>query len=103
MEKNIDIEYYVYENDISIKDSYKVSKHDFITVLTKIKKEYPTNNVIVNRTFNSFIKEWSVHNFLYSLGLWKKRTRTVDLNYPQKFKEKIVYFIFGWICWVFIK
>lgn len=103
MEKYIDVEYHVTDNNISIKDSYKVSKHDFRTVLNQINDDYPTNNVINNRSFKSMIKEWSAHNFLYMLGLWRNRTKTVDLNYPQKFKEKIVYFIFGWFCWLFIK
>lgn len=103
MEKYIDIDYHVSENNISIKDSYNVSKHDFKEVLNQIKDAYPTNTVINNRSFKSMIKEWAVHSFLYRLGLWKNRTKNVDLNYPQKFKEKIVYIVFGWLCWLFIK
>lgn len=28
----------------------------------------------------SMVREWRAHNILYALGLWRERTRSVDLN-----------------------
>lgn len=47
------------------------------------------------RSNKSLIREWITHNNLYKLNLYRDRTASVDLNYPQKWYMKIAYFIFS--------
>lgn len=47
------------------------------------------------RSNKSLIREWITHNNLYKLNLYRDRTASVDLNYPQKWYMKITYFIFS--------
>lgn len=101
MKNNNDI--IVKDNSIKIKDGYTYPKNTFKDVLDSLRESYPSNNVLLNRSDSSLINEWSVHNLLYNMGLFKKRTKDVDLNYPLGCLEKTVYFLFGKIAWLFIK
>ena len=82
--------YTVSENNIKIIDSYKVTKWaDMLRILTTIKKE--TNSNVFNRSMDSLIEEWIAHNRLYKLHIFRSHTKDVDLNYPQKWYEKLIY------------
>lgn len=91
------------ENNIQIKDGYTYSKYDFWTVLLPLREWYPYNNVLTHRSDRSLMAEWSVHNFLYNIGLFRSRTKDVDLNYPIPLYESVLYLIVGSIVWMFIK
>jgi len=81
-------------NDINILNSYQIRKRsDMEVVLEFIKEEYPTNAVIVNRSFNSMCNEWIAHNNLYKLHIARSRTKDVDLNYPQPWYLNLAYFL----------
>lgn len=97
-----DMDIKVTENNIHIKDSYKISKKYFESILKEIKKNYPNCNVW-ERSFCSLKQEWSAHNFLYLLNYKRERVKDVDLNVPIKWYVKIRYFIVGIIGWIFIK
>ena len=82
-------------NNIKIIDSYKINKKkEMINILLSLKEEYSNCNTF-KRSIFSLLCEWKTHNRLYYLGLWKSRTKDVDLNYPLKWYMKILYFICG--------
>lgn len=48
---------------------------------------------IHRRSISSMIKEWRVHNLLYSLNIQRDRTGSVDLNTGQSWYVRAVYSI----------
>lgn len=70
-------------------------------ILEQIKSLYENehNEVLDNRSIRSMIWEWKSHNLVYSLGLFRDRTRTVDINYPIPGYMNIVYFIASLFYW----
>ena len=84
----------VTDDNIHIECSYRVgSKKDIIDILKYIIKNYPTNKVVENRSLKSMYNEWIAHNNLYKLGLWRSHTISVDLNYPQEWYIKVIYWL----------
>lgn len=63
-----------------------------IIVIKKLRNEFPRITVIHDRSIFSLIIEWRAHNLLYDLGMYKSRTKDVDLNYPKWYVYPI-YFI----------
>lgn len=49
----------------------------------------------VTRTTNSYIREWKGHNRLYNLGLFKERTKHVDLEENMPLWKEIIWLIIG--------
>lgn len=88
------IEYRVTDTNIHIYDSYKVSKYDMWEEIARIEIMYPSLKVW-ERSSCSLCTEWCAHNFLYSLGIARRRTKDVDLNVPQRWWVKVGYFIVG--------
>lgn len=91
--------------NIHIENSYKISKWDFKNTLIT-RRVYATSDeldVFAHRSYLSMQLEWCCHNFLYNLGVARERTKDVDLNYPQKLWEKILYPIGGILTWIFIR
>ena len=87
-------------SNIHIKDSYRISKHSFKAVLATY-NDKQAKDVKSHRSLYSLQMEWAVHNCLYSLGLYKNRTKDVDLNYPNKWAW--LYCIIGTLVYPFIK
>lgn len=82
-------------NNIKIIDGYKINKKkDMKSILLLLKQEHPECNTF-KRSICSLISEWKTHNRLYRLGLWKSRTKDVDLNFPIKWYVWLGYIIFG--------
>ena len=71
----------VSDNNIRIENGYLVRCRDFEFVLNCIRENEP-NEVTANRSNYSLSCEWTVHNALYKLGLFRSHTKDVDLNYP---------------------
>ena len=90
------------QNNIQIEDSYQISKLEFEDILQQIWIDLPKHVVVKNRSLNSVEREWAVHNFCYKIGIYKTRTKHLDINYPLSWKETLVYSCFGWICKLFI-
>ena len=97
------VPYIVSDNNIYINNSYSYSKKSFSTVYSVLRSLYPDNAVLVNRSDYSLSCEWATHNLLYDLHIFRARTANVDLNYPQKWYEKIGYFLVGSIALLLIK
>lgn len=87
--------YTVSDNNIHIEDSHKISKYEFRHILNEIRTANPDNEIIKNRCNLSLMNEWAVHNLLYYFNIEKSRTVSVDLDYPQKWYNLVVYNIFG--------
>lgn len=81
------------KNNTTIHDSYKVTDSTIIkNVLHAL--QYESDGMAINkRTVSSMTREWKSHNILYDLHICRKRTKDVDLEYPQKWYYKIGYFI----------
>ena len=43
------------------------------------------------RTFESELREWKAHNFLYKIGYKRERTGSVDINQNEPLWRKIIY------------
>ena len=71
----------VSDNNIRIENGYLLRGRSFGFILNCIRKSEP-NEVTANRSNYSLSCEWAVHNALYKLGLFRSRTKDVDLNYP---------------------
>ena len=87
--------------NIHIADSYKVSKHSFKAVLATY-TDSEAQDVKAHRSTYSLLMEWATHNWLYSLGIARERTKDCDLDYPCD-KPAILYCIIGTLVWLFIK
>ena len=96
------VECQVRKNGINLLDSYRISKKDFSEVLEEKRGLYPQNPVW-NRSIKSLKREWALHNFLYLLGVARKKTKHVFLDYPQKWYARLGYFVFGSLSMLFIK
>lgn len=77
------------KNNIHIEDSYKC-KHikDMKKILTYIKLQ----STAWPRSTFGMINEWRAHNLLYSIGIYKSRTASVDFEANPKWYLSIVYF-----------
>lgn len=85
----------VSKNNIHIEDSYLITRRgEMYAVLDHLKFSYPDSNVW-KRSFFHMSCEWKAHNRMYRLGLYRSHTKSVDLNYPQKWYMKAIYFILG--------
>lgn len=86
-------------SNIHIKDSYKVvCPWDMRTVLDNIREYVQMSGIkmdcpLYHRSNWSMKREWITHNNLYDLGYKRERTGSVDLNYPQKWWVKVLYFL----------
>lgn len=78
-----------------ILDSYKVKDMpDMENILWMIQSESEDSEMAVNkRGVWGMVNEWRVHNLLYSLGIQRDRTRSVDLNINQPWYMRLIYTI----------
>ena len=87
------------QDNINIKDSYQVrNPFDMRSILKELKKFLKENNITMDTPLNhrsiySMIREWISHNNAYVVGYKKERVCSVDLNFPQKWYVKILYFV----------
>lgn len=96
-----DLQITITPNNINIKDSYTIKDpFEMRVILKEIKEFLKENNIIMDTPFNhrslwSMIREWVSHNNAYIIGYKKERVGSVDLNFPQKWYVKVLYFIFS--------
>ena len=94
------IDVVVRDNSIRIENGYLVKGRAFGFVLNRIRAEEP-NEVTANRSNYSLSCEWAVHNALYKLGLFRSRTKDVDMEYPCR--RAWLYIILGSIIYPFVR
>lgn len=88
------------ENSFQIR-GIKEMKHVISSARTISKnhhKKYKEYAIYV-RTMFGMICEWRTHNLLWSLGIKRERTKTVDLELNVKWYYKIGYFILS-LCYL---
>lgn len=82
------------EDNTTILDSYRISSpSDMKSILIRIIIRTPETYAIHKRGVRGMIREWRVHNMLYSLGILKNRVKDVDLNIGQPWYIKTMYFV----------
>lgn len=85
------------EDNVKIYKSYKLVKTEDIKAFLEklIKKHSEDGFVITKRSLKSMIYEWKGHNLLFYLHLFRSHTTDVDLEYPQKWYMKAMWFCLG--------
>lgn len=84
------------KDNTCILDSYKLKKKsDMKEVLELIREKAFKSAAVNNRSIKGMVNEWRVHNFLYSLGIAKTRTKDVDLELNQPWYMKFLYSVFS--------
>lgn len=96
------VDYTATINNVHIFDSYAVPKKRYDRELSRIHIFNPECEVFAQRSMRSLKSEWATHSFLYDVGLWKSRTKDVDLNVPMAWYKEWAYFIVGALVWIFI-
>lgn len=98
-EQTIDIGLF-YNNNPSIRivDSHRFTKSkDIKSILTVLHEsmyyEHFCNETGYSRTLKSQYREWKAHNLLYKLGIFPKRTGSVDLDQNEPKWRRFVYAI----------
>lgn len=83
------------ESCTSIIDSYRVKKiKDMIGILKMARGQANDPNLCINkRKIYGMVNEWRTHNLLYTLGIQRERTKTVDMELNQSIFLKIAYAI----------
>lgn len=79
------------ENNIHIENSYRVKRSSDMKNIIYIIRDTFKDLDINKRSIGSIINEWRVHNLLYSLNIYRDRTKDVDLEYPQSWYIKVLY------------
>lgn len=87
--------------NLHIEGSSLMSKDDVRAYLDDAIRISPCCLVWLRSRF-SLMMEWATHKVAYKLGYKVERTESVDLNYPQKWWEKICYPIVGILAWIFV-
>jgi hypothetical protein len=102
MEKHVIITYnnYVikaslYPDDTTIEASWRFkSIKDMKAILLLLRDQTKLSSIkfaVNKRSLFSMINEWRVHNLLYSFGIHRDLTESVDLNTGQKWYVKTLY------------
>ena len=84
-------------NNTKVINSYLLSTRKAIKEEVEwIKENRIARHYKVNRTTNSYVREWLGHNRLYKWNIARSHTRDVDLNEKQNLFEKMIWLIIGW-------
>ena len=94
--------YTLTSNNIHIFSSYRVKKKDFERELAAIRELHP-DCCVWNRTIGSLTREWAVHNALHRLGIARRQTADIDLNWPQNWLIRALYTLLGALVWPFVE
>ena len=87
------LEYSISDTVLTIHESWQQnSLRGMLQTLQTIRHEQEGMGYhILLRTNRNMIEEWIVHNFFYDLHVLRPHTRTVDLEYPQRWYFQIAY------------
>lgn len=79
-------------NNTHIEDSYKIkSIDDMQNILWELQLRVSNRMAINKRGIWSMTHEWRAHNLLYSLGIQRDRTKSVDLDINQPWYIRLAY------------
>lgn len=94
-----DVDIVITENNIHIHNSYEIIYSWYMKhILDTLEKYLKESNITMDNPLNhrskwSMIREWIAHNNAYNIGIMRDRTAYVDLNFPQKWYMKVLYFM----------
>lgn len=81
------------KENIQIKDSYLIkSDGDKEQIIDMMMGSEDFKNQNYTRSKKSYLREWKAHNFLYSWGIQKQRTKDVDFSEKESLFTRICYF-----------
>ncbi|MDD6879084.1 MAG: hypothetical protein PUD59_02505, partial [bacterium] len=69
--------------NMQIQDSYQITKTKQQKEIAQLMLDYNTNNPVEpawNRTLDSLVKEWKIHNNVYNTGFFQSNTADCDFN-----------------------
>ena len=89
------MDYSVDEQNLNIKiiDGFKYKDRE--TQIATIKIFKTSYEWFAKRSIKSYVREWRAHNRLYALGIFRSRTKDVDLNVNEKWYRRLGYFFLG--------
>lgn len=96
------MQYKVTPTNIQLKSSFEVRKEDFERELLSMREAHP-ESLVWNRSIKSLKREWAAHNAFHAMGVFRKQTADVDLDWPQGWFYRIGYGLVGAVVWPFIK
>ena len=96
------MQYTVSPTNIQLKSSFEVKKDDFERELLAMREAHP-ESLVWNRSIKSLKREWAAHNAFHAMGVFRKQTADVDLDWPQNWLMRIGYAVAGAVVWPFIK
>ena len=86
------------DNCTTIHDSYLIKRRKDMRIFLDMLREDSDDNFAINkRSISGMVREWTSHNLLYTLNLWRNRTMSVDLQIEQKWYVKLGYFLLNLI------
>ena len=86
------IEYYVSSDNIHITDSYLITEaDDMYVILEDIREHALSEGFEYGRSNESWVKEWLAHNVMYSIGISRDRTVSVDLDENESWWRLLLY------------
>ena len=96
------MQYKITPTNLQLKSSFEVKKEDFERELLAMREAHP-ESLVWNRSIKSLKREWAAHNAFHALGVFRKQTADVDLDWPQGWLMRIGYAVAGAVVWPFIK
>lgn len=90
----------VYVDNTHIENSYKIKRiKDMRNVLELIRMDCSNETLLIHKLkMSTQIHEWRAHNLLFALGIARKRTKDVDLNF-ESWWRRIGYFVLSLMYW----
>lgn len=92
----------IYKDRLKLLDSYLCPKGKYGRELGRIRNLHPTIPVW-ERTERSLRCEIATHTLLYNLGIKRSKTKDCDLNFVQRWYEKVGYGILGTFALLVVK
>lgn len=81
--------------NVHIPNSYRYSRKEVAAFLDDAKPKHPSCLPLQKRGRASLLREWAAHKLAYLVDFKRERVASVDLNYPQRWWVKLLYFFVG--------
>ena len=92
----IDPKYVTFTTDnVHIPNSYRYCREEVEDFVKDAKQKHPSCLPLQKRSTGSLLREWAAHKLAYLCNFKPERTASVDLNYPQRWWVKVLYFVVG--------
>ena len=84
----------ILSNRIKIIDSYKITdKSKMKEIIYAILYIHP--EIKFDRDYDLLVSEWVAHNRMYKWGIKKDKTKDVDLEFKERWYNKLIFKIIG--------